>query len=55
MRKPRAGPRESRSRMCSTAAWAGKSRSLADLRARAAKRHRTGREEPLDGDPAPVR
>ena len=29
--------------------------SLADLRARAAKHHRTGREEPLDGDPAPVR
>ena len=53
--KPRAGPRESRSRMCSTAAWTGKSWSLADLRARVVKRHRTGREEPLDGDPAPVR
>jgi len=41
--------------MCSTAAWTGKSWSLADLRARVVKRHRTGREEPLDGDPAPVR
>lgn len=30
-------------------------RSLADLRARAAKHHRTGREESLDGGPAPVR